>query len=416
MPRAANVLFKVPSQFNSVKLPSQEKMTLDNMYAPASTAVFQKALRPSIRRERLVAITAFVAGFLVCHLFLTSGSAIQNGLFDKGSARSFAPAPQPNQYPYAPPPYAMPPQYMPPYGAPIAAASNPQPVVTNAAAVVAQPPQAASVPAPVSPFSSSLRYCEDTSRNNGPCIFDIGHNNGQDTRDYLNEHPNSRVVAIEANPTLVAESKVKFADAIAADRLKLIGIGITAIDPKKENTVRPKLKFYVNQNDKFSSFVENLGCRNYTGEVTAPGDRTFCSVMELDTRTCGDLVREYGTPIYFKIDIEGKDRACLESLEVLTESDRPKYTSIENVTELDIDILLRLGYKKFKVVNQNVLQQGVSDEVEGHSGPWGEDAVDAFTGKRWQTADEVKNRLPLTTKMVLDGKELHAWYDLHASK
>eukprot|EP00737_Agarophyton_chilense_P000354 gb/GEZJ01000399.1/.p1 GENE.gb/GEZJ01000399.1/~~gb/GEZJ01000399.1/.p1 ORF type:complete len:420 (-),score=61.74 gb/GEZJ01000399.1/:419-1678(-) len=419
MPRAANVSFKFPSLQTPSKVPSSEKMTLDSMYTPAATGVFQKAIRPSIRRERLVAITAFVAGFLICHLFLTSGSAIENGLFDKQTTKAYQQqaAPQHNPYPY--PPYAMHPQYLPPYPAPNAFAPNTQQTALSSAQT-AQQIQPVSAPASASVVlpPPSVKYCEDTSRNDGPCIFDIGHNNGQDTRNYLNEHPKSRVVAIEANPTLVSSSKSKFSDAIAADRLKLVGIGITAIDPKKESIEqRPKLRFYVNdKNDKFSSFVESLGCRNWAGESTPPGDREFCSVMELQTKTCADLVREYGTPIYMKIDIEGKDRACLESLESLPESDRPKYASIENVTELDINILLKLGYKKFKVVNQNLLQEGTTDEEEGHSGPWGEDADDAFVAKRWQSADELKKRLPLKNKMILNGVERTAWYDLHGSK
>lgn len=391
---------------------------MDALYNPSAAGVFHKAIRPTVRRERLIGITAFVAGFLVCHLFLTSGSAIETTLFDKTTSQRTGFPPSPQHYAIPPYPYNPQVQYVPQYQPPPSGAV-PQQVLASAPVSRAQPVTApASVPEPAGQNlpASSVRYCEDTSRNNGPCIFDIGHNSGQDTRNYLNDYPSSRVVAIEANPTLVKASKAKFADAIASDRLRLVGIGITAIDPKKENQERPKLKFYVNRNDKFSSFVENLGCRNYTGEVTAPGDRTFCSVMELDTRSCSDLVREYGTPVYFKIDIEGKDRACLESLEALPQSERPKYTSIENVTELDIDILLRLGYTKFKAVNQNLLQEGTTDEEEGHSGPWGEDAEDAFTGKKWQTAEELKNRLPLKRKMILNGVERTAWYDLHAGK
>ena len=68
------------------------------------------------------------------------------------------------------------------------------------------------------------------------------------------------------------------------------------------------------------------------------------------------LLKTYGTPYYLKIDIEGADLLCIESLQV---PNVPKYLSIES-DKLDwsallheFDVLTALGYRRFKVVGQH---------------------------------------------------------------
>lgn len=324
------------------------------------------------RRDRQFSLLAFVCGFLLCHVLTIIRPLIENSI---PSRRQAIPLNTTNSF-------------------------------TSAFEDLKRIENSVKVP------PTNVKYCEDDSHHHGPCIFDIGHNSGQDTRNYLTNYPGSRVVAIEANPTLVSSSRQKFESSIVDGRLKLVGIGLTPATDAKE---KKKLKFYVNVNDKFSSFEENLGCRNWTGGESPPGNRKFCSVMELDTKSCKDLIEEYGTPAYMKIDIEGMDRACLQALEKVDKVQRPMYTSIENVNPFEVDLLLRLGYTKFKVVNQNMLQEGTTSEEEGHSGPWGEDAEDSFVGKKWQTVEELRGRMPLPLRMMVKGKQRTAWYDLHAS-
>lgn len=388
------------SRFHSFPLRhSTFKMrSASNSQPQASSVALGKPRRSSIRKDRLSFLPAFVAGFLVCYLYFSYGNFLSEVVSTQNTDASQ------NTVRVAPATVAV-------------AAPAANPVFENPArspTISQSSTQKLSVSS-ISTASHPVRYCENTSQNDGPCIFDIGHNSGQDTRNYLKNHLKSRVIAIEANPTLVQKSNKKFASYIASKRLILIGIGLTALNPNK-NEKRPKLKFYVNRNDKFSSFTEKLGCRNYKGNSMPAGDHSFCNVMELETKNCADLVNEYGTPIYMKIDIEGLDRACLQSLASLSIAQRPKYTSIENVALPDINILLSLGYTKFKVVNQNRLQEGTTDEEEGHSGPWGENAVDQLSGKNWQTAAELKKRIPLPNRMIVDGIQRTIWYDMHASK
>lgn len=74
-----------------------------------------------------------------------------------------------------------------------------------------------------------------------------------------------------------------------------------------------------------------------------------------------EILDEHGVPEYLKIDIEGNDRLCVDALAGRT---LPKYISVEaecvsdTKTLLDsealamIDSLCRVGYKRFKLVNQ----------------------------------------------------------------
>ena len=55
-------------------------------------------------------------------------------------------------------------------------------------------------------------------------IYDVGMNNGDDTAYYLSL--GFRTVAIEANPQLVAQAKLRFAREIASRRLIVLNIGI----------------------------------------------------------------------------------------------------------------------------------------------------------------------------------------------
>src|SRR4051794_31459123 len=57
-------------------------------------------------------------------------------------------------------------------------------------------------------------------------VYDVGLHDGMDTAYYLGQ--GYRVVAIDANPTMVEAAELRFADAVADKRLVLLSIGIAA--------------------------------------------------------------------------------------------------------------------------------------------------------------------------------------------
>lgn len=290
------------------------------------------------------------------------------------------------------------------------------PAPHDAKAATGAPQVKASSFEPPSAPAAKKRFCDGATLAS-PCVFDIGLNSGQDTALYLRES-NARVIAVEANPTLIEAAKHRFVGALSSNRLQLVPVGLTDMKPVP-GAVHPTITFWVNtQNDKFGSFVEQLGCRTGAGKTVPAGDHTSCRRIEIPTRTCRDLVVQYGRPTYMKIDIEGMDRACFRSLGSLPLSERPGYLSVENVFAWDIDELVGLGYKRFKMVNQMVLEAKArgNPSMLGNSGPWGDKAVDQFLGVGWHTVEEAKKRLPLPPTITFpDGVTVKAWYDLHAA-
>jgi len=55
-------------------------------------------------------------------------------------------------------------------------------------------------------------------------VFDVGFNIGQDTAFYLAE--GHRVVAIEADPTLAAKGRQRFASEVRTGQLTIVNVGI----------------------------------------------------------------------------------------------------------------------------------------------------------------------------------------------
>src|SRR5262249_48378305 len=122
-------------------------------------------------------------------------------------------------------------------------------------------------------------------------VFDIGFHNGNDTAHYLAR--GFRVVAVEANPALVAAGEARFADAIESGRLTLLGVGISR-EPGEQD-------FFVNQgNSEWSSFLPSFGQRG-----------TSFTTIRVPTATFASLMAAHGVPFYAKIDVEGADWDCL---------------------------------------------------------------------------------------------------------
>ncbi len=250
------------------------------------------------------------------------------------------------------------------------------------------------------------RFC-DGSNDTHPCIFDLGLHKGQDTLLYLTKET-ARVVAVDANGEHVRAAAAVFSEQINGNRLRLVHV---AVGPSREGATT----FWVNKvNDAFSSLNETLGCRDAIGRRTT--GRKYCAPVLVRAQRCVDLIADHGTPHYLKCDIEGMDRACLRSLSGLHSELLPRYVSFAGVHREDIDALMRLGYRRFKVVNQAVLDATAPmPGLRGNSGPWGEAAHDYWLSEKWHDGERLKRRLPMPTTVIAGSKEINAWYDLHAA-
>jgi FkbM family methyltransferase len=219
-------------------------------------------------------------------------------------------------------------------------------------------------------------------------IIDAGMNNGDDTDFYLAK--GFRVVAVEANPSLVERAKERFASQIAAKRLSIYGVAINNHDGVVE--------FFEDvKDDGRSSLSHDYAEQN----VTARGGAW--RPIEVPCLRMERILGETGVPYYMKIDIETADRLCLEALKEYR--CRPRYISFElnlanfEETFLNLKLLWDLGYRSFKLVNQALhhLIHLPSPPREGShvdfhfkkrmSGPFGEE-----TPGRWMTIDQTAEK------------------------
>jgi FkbM family methyltransferase len=174
---------------------------------------------------------------------------------------------------------------------------------------------------------------------NTDLVFDVGMNNGDDTAHYL--YRGFRVVAIEADPTLVDAGRERFADAIRAGQLELVN---AAIGPREEIA-----EFWIcDEKREWNSFDRSFAARDGLPHHSIP----------IRCRRFGDLLKQYGVPYYLKIDIEGHDQYCLDDL---NPADLPQYISLELGPFETMLRLQALGYSDFKLMTQNNHTQLVID-------------------------------------------------------
>jgi FkbM family methyltransferase len=271
-------------------------------------------------------------------------------------------------------------------------------------------------------------------------IFDLGMNNGDDTAFYLNQGYN--VLAVEADPTLVAAGCSRFAKELESGKLRILNVGLAEQDGSGE--------FWICETKpQFNSFLKESASRDSL-------DHHSITVKTLRPAT---LFREYGVPHYLKIDIEGYEELCLSDLAGF---EVPPYLSVEchhfggqgEQGLLLIEKLNRLGYRRFKLINQftfcamsgpryrfaadsigrRFLTEPPFDRVAGadwlakrlvireilqcrfrwdfpvgSSGVWGEDT----TGK-WITFDEAR-RLYARYQRIYKKDSVAFWCDWHAA-
>jgi FkbM family methyltransferase len=239
---------------------------------------------------------------------------------------------------------------------------------------------------------------------NDRLIIDLGMNDGTDTFFYLKKDFN--VVAVEANPLLCTRAETLFARFVRADRLSIINKGIT--DASSDD----RLDFYINhKRSEWSSFVREIGCR----------DGTPFSVAKIPMLPIKDVFREFGTPYYLKVDIEGYDERIVNAMSDLPL--RPRYISVEESGIGIVDALQRIGAVGFKLVGQKnspaiklpfPAREGRYCRhyfVGGGSGPFGNE-----TPGEWQSYDAFRD---FYLKSIRDERgnsisRTDDWFDIHA--
>jgi FkbM family methyltransferase len=239
---------------------------------------------------------------------------------------------------------------------------------------------------------------------NDRLIVDLGMNDGTDTFFYLKKGFN--VVAVEANPVVARQAERLLGRFVRTDRLRILNRGIT------DSASDDHLDFYINhKRSEWSSFVREIGCR----------EGTPFSVARIAMLPIKELFREFGTPYYLKIDIEGFDQRIVNALSNLPL--RPRFISVEEAGVGIVDALRRIGASDFKLVSQrnvpaNKLPYPAREGrycrhyfVGGSSGPFGDEAAG-----EWQPYDEFRLFYLSSVRDEKDNMigDASDWFDIHA--
>ena len=168
-------------------------------------------------------------------------------------------------------------------------------------------------------------------------IVDVGMHRGDDTAFYLAK--GFRVVAVEADPGLVELGRERFAQHLASGNLEIVHMAVA--------DTTGMLLFHTSTREGWGSLDPARAGGSLGADVRS---------VEVRADTFDNLMKDYPTPYFVKIDIEGADAMCVEGL--CRMGDVPRFVSFEadlaepaTCTAL-IDRLSSVGYRRFKVINQ----------------------------------------------------------------
>lgn len=236
----------------------------------------------------------------------------------------------------------------------------------------------------------------------GPRIIDLGMHSGQDTAFYLKK--GFRVLAVEADPELVADARVRFADPIAEGRLEILHAAVADHDGE--------VSFFRSNDDRLYNTLISSRLRDM------PGGHEAITVPAVAAET---LLTRAGTARYLKVDIEGADDCVLGAL-IRRPELRPPYVSAEVNGPEQAALLYAAGYRGFKLVNQARFArwrqpdpplEGVRAEHEfglHSSGLFGEE-----TPGEWVSFKAVTKQWVAAARLIsLNAEVFSAWFDVHA--
>jgi FkbM family methyltransferase len=187
-------------------------------------------------------------------------------------------------------------------------------------------------------------------------VFDVGFHSGDDSLYFLERGHD--VVAVDANPTMIEDGRLRPAMRVAERMGRFHGVA------------KGVLENVQHANQTLSFFLHRTVSEWSTFNTPSPTKMQEFDRMLVPLTTCAALMREFGTPFYLKVDIEGLDKACLASLQA---GSLPKYVSTED--PLQLDHLVSLRYRSFKMVSQARTRRGgrqfSGGMPEETPGPWG---------------------------------------------
>lgn len=178
-------------------------------------------------------------------------------------------------------------------------------------------------------------------------IFDIGLHKGEDTEFYLKK--GFRVVAFEADPDLVMFCSNRLKEFV--DKKQLVIVAGAIVDRDAIAAGQRKVLFYKN------NFFSAWGTVSTSWAQRNERLGHSSTLIEVDVVDFSDIMQQHGVPYYMKIDIEGADMICIQTLSLFRE--RPDFVSMESDKtsfaniKREIDVFTDLGYVSFQAIEQS---------------------------------------------------------------
>jgi FkbM family methyltransferase len=259
-------------------------------------------------------------------------------------------------------------------------------------------------------------------------IFDLGMNDGSDTAFYLAK--GFTVVGVDAAEDLCGLVRGRYQAEIDAGQLVVENVAVT----DSEGPVT----FYAHEKSVWGTTRKDWAERN--GKLS----HGSTSTLTVEGVSLAYLINKYGIPYYLKIDIEGADLDALGGLRGQTET--PAFVSIESdkvswdALEQEFDALDELGYTRFKVVPQHLVNahRPPRPAREGKYVPWrfrlgdsglfGEEAPGRWLSRkealrqyrrifnRYSWFGDNGRLVPPSVPGALVRRYLAGWYDTHAGR
>ncbi|WP_051134146.1 FkbM family methyltransferase [Methylocystis sp. ATCC 49242] len=235
-------------------------------------------------------------------------------------------------------------------------------------------------------------------------IYDLGMHYALDTKFYLDKR--FRVVSLEANPAFVEAALQEHEAFVQAERLVILNRALWRNSAEK-------ISFYLNpiKDDWSSAFKSRAEKGGHASQE-----------IKVDTITLSQMFDLYGVPYYLKCDMEGADELFVQQL--LADSRRPAFVSIEAASLGALAVLFAAGYDLVQIVNQgfnssltppNPAQEGVF--VPAHfnglmSGLFGRE----LPREGWQSfEDAARDYLAFKELQKHNSPLVHGWMDFHVT-
>lgn len=174
-------------------------------------------------------------------------------------------------------------------------------------------------------------------------VFDIGYNYGEFSKACTLKHKDCKIIGLEANPGL----------ANLGNQPKNVTIINKLVSTKSGNQV----PFYINPYHEGIStasldFMENSRFNKGSKYIPNPKQTsTWVEPINVESITLDDLIKDYGTPDFIKIDVEGYEKEVIQGLTQLVPFLGFEWHEEEHKNILKIvDYLQNLGFTKFGVV------------------------------------------------------------------